>query len=105
MPPDVQGQASPRRGRPWYIVADRATLQNVRLWNPEIVKQGFSQLQSLRPYYDFPDADIVLVEGFKRSALPKIEVDPETYAVRADGELLVCEPASVLPMAQRYFLF
>jgi urease subunit alpha len=36
---------------------------------------------------------------------PKIEVDPETYEVRADGELLVCEPASVLPMAQRYFLF
>ena len=36
---------------------------------------------------------------------PKIEVDPETYAVRADGELLTCEPASVLPMAQRYFLF
>ena len=38
-------------------------------------------------------------------ALPKIEVDPETYEVRADGELLVCEPARVLPMAQRYFLF
>ena len=36
---------------------------------------------------------------------PKIEVDPETYQVRADGELLVCEPAKVLPMAQRYFLF
>ena len=36
---------------------------------------------------------------------PKIEVDPETYEVRADGELLVCEPAKVLPMAQRYFLF
>ena len=36
---------------------------------------------------------------------PQIEVDPETYEVRADGELLVCEPASVLPMAQRYFLF
>jgi len=36
---------------------------------------------------------------------PKMEVDPETYAVRADGELLVCEPAKVLPMAQRYFLF
>jgi urease subunit alpha len=36
---------------------------------------------------------------------PKISVDPETYEVRADGELLVCEPASVLPMAQRYFLF
>jgi urease subunit alpha len=39
------------------------------------------------------------------SALPHIEVDPETYEVRADGELLTCEPASILPMAQRYFLF
>lgn len=38
-------------------------------------------------------------------ALPQIEVDPETYEVRADGELLTCEPATVLPMAQRYFLF
>ncbi|NET28669.1 urease subunit alpha [Okeania sp. SIO1I7] len=38
-------------------------------------------------------------------ALPEIEVDPETYEVRADGELLTCEPATVLPMAQRYFLF
>jgi len=36
---------------------------------------------------------------------PKIDVDPETYQVRADGELLTCEPAKVLPMAQRYFLF
>jgi urease subunit alpha len=39
------------------------------------------------------------------SATPKVEVDPETYEVRADGELLTCEPAEVLPMAQRYFLF
>jgi len=38
-------------------------------------------------------------------ALPEIEVDPETYRVTADGEHLVCEPADVLPMAQRYFLF
>jgi urease subunit alpha len=36
---------------------------------------------------------------------PKIEVDPQTYEVRADGELLTCEPAEILPMAQRYFLF
>jgi urease subunit alpha len=41
----------------------------------------------------------------RNSATPRIEVDPETYEVRADGELLTCEPASVLPMAQRYFLF
>jgi len=39
------------------------------------------------------------------AATPQIEVHPETYEVRADGELLTCEPASVLPMAQRYFLF
>ncbi len=38
-------------------------------------------------------------------ATPHMEVDPETYEVRADGELLTCEPAAVLPMAQRYFLF
>ncbi|WP_196259847.1 urease subunit alpha [Pelagibacterium limicola] len=39
------------------------------------------------------------------SATPQVTVDPETYEVRADGELLTCEPAEVLPMAQRYFLF
>ncbi|WP_303979616.1 urease subunit alpha [Dongia mobilis] len=38
-------------------------------------------------------------------AMPNIEVDPETYEVRADGKLLTCEPAAELPMAQRYFLF
>jgi urease subunit alpha len=38
-------------------------------------------------------------------ALPQIEVNPETYEVFADGQLLTCEPATVLPMAQRYFLF
>ena len=39
------------------------------------------------------------------NAMPRIEVDPETYQVRADGLLLVCEPAVTLPMTQRYFLF
>jgi urease subunit alpha len=57
---------------------------------------------------------LVAVRGTRRltkkhlplnDATPRIEVDPETYAVRADGELLTCEPAAVLPMAQRYFLF
>ena len=41
----------------------------------------------------------------QNDALPRIEVDPETYVVRADGELLACEPATELPLAQRYFLF
>jgi urease subunit alpha len=39
------------------------------------------------------------------TATPYMEVNPETYEVRADGELLTCEPATELPMAQRYFLF
>jgi urease subunit alpha len=38
-------------------------------------------------------------------ALPAIEVDPQTYEVRADGLLLTCEPATSLPLAQRFFLF
>jgi urease subunit alpha len=38
-------------------------------------------------------------------ATPEIEVDPETYEVHADGVHLTCEPATVLPMAQRYFLY
>jgi len=36
---------------------------------------------------------------------PKMEIDAQTYAVRADGQLLTCDPATLLPMAQRYFLF
>jgi urease subunit alpha len=38
-------------------------------------------------------------------ALPQIEVNPETYVVKADGEILTCEPAARLSLAQRYFLF
>ncbi len=45
-------------------------------------------------------ADMVM-----NAATPEIEVNPETYEVRANGELLTCEPATELPMAQRYFLF
>jgi urease subunit alpha len=57
---------------------------------------------------------LVAVEGCRKVTkasmihngyLPKMEIDPHTYEVRADGHLLTCEPAAVLPMAQRYFLF
>ena len=41
----------------------------------------------------------------RNDALPKITVNADTYEVRADGELMTCEPAGVLPLAQRYFLF
>ena len=45
--------------------------------------------------------DHMLLNNYK----PQIEVDSQTYEVRADGQLLVCEPATEVPMAQRYFLF
>ena len=48
---------------------------------------------------------ILHLQLFCNDATPEIEVHPETYEVRANGELLTCEPAEVLPMAQRYFLF
>jgi urease subunit alpha len=49
--------------------------------------------------------DITKKSLIHNDATPDIKVDPETYAVTADGKLLVCEPAESLPMAQRYFLF
>jgi urease subunit alpha len=49
--------------------------------------------------------DISKKSMIHNDATPQIEVDPETNEVRADGELLTCQPAKVLPMAQRYFLF
>ncbi len=71
------------------------------LKNPAIAALGLSKpLEAIRNVRKIGKKDMVLNDW-----LPKIEVDAETYEVRADGELLVCEPATVLPMAQRYFLF
>ncbi|MEM9318525.1 MAG: urease subunit alpha [Pseudomonadota bacterium] len=55
---------------------------------------------AVRNTRDISKADMVL-----NAATPDVHVDPETYEVRADGEIITCEPASELPMAQRYFLF
>ena len=57
-------------------------------------------LEAVRGCRSVKKADMI-----HNSATPVIDVDPETYVVRADGELLTCEPAEVLPLAQRYFLF
>jgi urease subunit alpha len=71
------------------------------LFNPEVVALNLAKpLEAVRGCRGVTKADMV-----HNSATPHIDVDPETYVVRADGELLVCEPATVLPMAQRYFLF
>jgi urease subunit alpha len=58
------------------------------------------RLQAVRGTRTVRKKDMVL-----NDALPVMEVDAQTYEVRADGKLLTCEPASVLPLAQRYFLF
>ena len=58
------------------------------------------QIEAVRNTRTIGKADMI-----HNAALPVIEVDPQTYQVRADGVLLTCEPAAVLPMAQRYFLF
>ena len=69
--------------------------------NPALRSLGLAKpLEAVKQCRNVRKADMV-----HNGATPVIEVDPETYAVRADGELLVCEPARVLPMAQRYFLF
>jgi urease subunit alpha len=58
------------------------------------------RLEAVRGTRAIRKRDMVL-----NDALPTMEVDPQTYEVRADGQLLTCEPATVLPLAQRYFLF
>jgi len=69
--------------------------------NPEVHALGLQKpLVAVKGTRDVKKSDMV-----HNTWMPKIEVDPETYEVLADGMPLVCEPAEVLPMAQRYFLF
>ena len=71
------------------------------LSNPEVAALGLAKpLIAVKNTRNIGKRDML-----HNNATPLIDVDPETYAVRADGELLVCEPAAVLPLAQRYFLF
>lgn len=71
------------------------------LHNAEVAALGLQKpLVAVKGCRRVTKSDMVL-----NDATPEIEVDPETYIVRADGEHLTCEPAEVLPMAQRYFLF
>jgi urease subunit alpha len=71
------------------------------LGNAELQGLGLRRpLEAVRGTRNIGKKDMV-----RNDWLPRIEVDPETYEVRADGERLVCEPAQSLPMAQRYFLF
>ena len=98
----------PRHGRPMFAAFGRSLIESAVLFVSGAAEAGIKERLGLsRP--------VLAVEncrgGISKSSmihnhtLPKIEVDPETYEVRADGELLTCQPARVLPMAQRYFLF
>ncbi len=76
-------------------------VSNAALKNPALAQLGLERpLEAVKGTRKVGKKDMV-----HNSWQPNIEVDPETYEVRADGELLACEPAKVLPMAQRYFLF
>ncbi|MCS6781509.1 MAG: urease subunit alpha, partial [Geminicoccaceae bacterium] len=93
--------------RPMFAAFGRARRTSVTfvsqaaLANPAVAKLGLVKpLEAVRNTRRIGKKHMV-----HNDALPEIRVDPETYEVRADGELLVCEPARVLPLAQRYFLF
>ncbi len=73
------------------------TAMNNELGDQLGLKKRLSAVQGCR---SVKKGDMVL-NGY----LPKMEIDPQTYRVRADGQLLTCDPATVLPMAQKYFLF
>jgi urease subunit alpha len=92
----------------WGAMGKSRTASSVVFTSKAAVESGLRQKLGV-------EKELVAVENTRggiskksmihNDATPNIEIDTETYEVRADGELLVCEPAKVLPMAQRYFLF
>jgi urease subunit alpha len=83
------------------LVTSITFVSQAAMENPAVRSLGLQRpLEAVRNTRSIGKADMV-----HNTWRPRIDVDPETYEVRADGELLVCEPAKVLPMAQRYFLF
>ncbi|MDR3088974.1 MAG: urease subunit alpha [Desulfobulbaceae bacterium] len=88
-----------------YGQARRATsvtfVSQAALQNPAVRELGLTKnLVAVNGVRNLRKTDLI-----HNGVMPHIEVDPETYEVRADGELLVCQPAAELPLAQRYFLF
>ncbi len=93
--------------RPMFGAFGKALTTSVTFVSKAALKNpAVAKLKLSKPLIAVKDTRKVGKKDMKWNDLtPKMDVDPETYAVRADGELLVCEPAKVLPMAQRYFLF
>ncbi len=98
----------PRHGRPMFAAFGRSLIESAVLFVSGAAEAGIKERLGLsRPVLAVENCrgGISKSSMIHNHALPEIEVDPETYEVRADGELLTCQPARVLPMAQRYFLF
>ncbi len=111
----VMGDANASIPTPQPVHTGRCSARSVRRWrySRDLRVEGRGEQQGCRRELELAKP-LVAVENTRKigkrdmknnDVLPRIDVDPETYEVRADGELLTCEPASVLPMAQRYFLF
>ena len=97
----------PAHYRPMFGAFGRALEKSVTfvsaaaLENPDFMKLGLSKrLEAVRATRQIRKSHMI-----HNDAQPHIDVDSETYEVRADGQLLTCEPAKTLPMTQRYFLF
>jgi urease subunit alpha len=97
----------PSHYRPMFGSLGRAVEKSVTFVSQAALENsGFQALQLRRRIEPVKNTRQLQKEHMiHNGARPRIDVDPETYAVRADGELLVCEPAHTLPMSQRYFLF
>jgi urease subunit alpha len=97
----------PSHYRPMFGSLGRAVEKSVTFVSQAALENpGFKALQLRRRVEPVKNTRHVQKKHMiHNSARPQIDVDPETYAVRADGELLICEPARTLPMSQRYFLF
>jgi len=93
--------------RPMFGAFGKARSTSVTFVSKAALKSpAVRKLDLAKPLVAVKDTRAIGKRDMKNNdALPRIEVDPETYEVRADGKLLTCEPAAVLPMAQRYFLF
>jgi urease subunit alpha len=97
----------PSHYRPMFGSFGRAVEKSVTFVSQAALgDQGFKALQLRKRVEPIKNTrTITKRDMIHNSARPQIDVDPETYAVRADGMLLTCEPAVTLPMTQRYFLF
>ena len=93
--------------RPMFGAAGRATEKALTFVSAAALDEAEFRKLGLRRRVEAVRATRALRKSdmIHNDAQPRIEVDSESYEVRADGELLTCQPASSLPMAQRYFLF